>query len=139
MTHSSYNRLGNTSAQHRAKKVDWRSKILGSNIFSVLLVVLLILSFVKVSKEVLLRYEINQEINALQARQAELSDKTEDMNKLIAYLNTDEYIEKQARLQLNLSHPGEKQINLPGNNKEDLVLDIDNSTNIMKWFNYFFK
>jgi len=140
MVYNSYNKVGIKSGHRDSKKSDWRSKIWSSNIFSIILVVLLILSFVKVSKEVLLRYEINQEIRQLQERQAELADKTQDMDKLVAYLQTDEYIEKQARLQLNLSKPGEKQINLAGNSdNRDLELEIDNTRNIIKWFNYFFK
>ncbi|RJQ35528.1 septum formation initiator family protein [Candidatus Parcubacteria bacterium] len=119
---------------------EWHHKIFDSNIFTIFLVLLLILSFVKVTKEVMLRYEINKEIKILESQLASIEGKTGDMEKLISYLNTDEYIEKQARLKLNLSKPGEKQINLT--NSQEISIDFaddEDAINPVKWFNYFFK
>jgi len=101
---------------------------------------LLIFSFVKVTKGVLLRYKINQEISHLEEQLGDLQSKTENMQKLITYLETDEYIEKEARLKLNLSKPGEKQINLSNIQEgEDGAEEKDYSSNITKWFKYFFE
>ena len=101
---------------------------------------LLILSFVKVSKEVVLRYNIHQEIKELEGQLSELKEKTETTDKLITYLKTDEYVEKQARSQLNLSKPGEKQINLfTTDSDRNIIEQGGNLPNINKWFNYFFK
>ena len=128
-----------TSSKNK-KNSDWKNRIWSSNIFSVLLIVLLIVSFIKVSKEIMLRYEIKREINTLETELEDLQSKTYKMDQLISYLKTDEYIEKQARSQLNLSKPGEKQINLF---KTDVVDGIgeqnENLPNMNKWFNYFFK
>ncbi|MBT6690810.1 septum formation initiator family protein [Candidatus Parcubacteria bacterium] len=119
---------------------DWRGKIWGSNVFTLILVLLLILSFVKVSKEVVLRYNIHQEIKELEGQLSELKEKTETTDKLITYLKTDEYVEKQARSQLNLSKPGEKQINLfTTDSDRNIIEQGGNLPNINKWFNYFFK
>ena len=119
---------------------DWRGKIWGSNIFTLVLVLLLIISFIKVSKEVVLRYNIHKEISQLENQLTDLKDKTEATDKLISYLKTDEYIEKQARSQLNLSKPGEKQINLFTDNDSNRIREQgENLPNIDKWFNYFFK
>lgn len=114
-------------------KVVWKS-----NVFTVILVVLLILSFIKVSKEVLLRYQINKEISNLEQQLEDLDSKAAKMDELIAYLKTDEYLEKEARLKLNLSKPGEKQINL-ATDGQIVENEIENQgNNISKWFNYFF-
>ncbi|MBU1203050.1 septum formation initiator family protein [Patescibacteria group bacterium] len=127
------------SSSNRSGKQSWRSKIWTSNVFSIFLLILLIASFVKVSQEVLLRYEINKEINNLERQLGDLQDKTEKMEQLISYLQTDEYIEKEARLKLNLSKPGEKQINLANPDEKSIVYqEEDNTTNVGKWFNYFF-
>ena len=133
----------NNQFRHRASasKVNnnWKSQIWSSNIFSMLLIVLLIISFVKVGKEIMLRYEIKKEINTLEAQLEDLEAKTSKMDKLISYLKTDEYIEKQARLELNLSKPGEKQINLVNlNDTASSDLSEDQIPNVEKWFNYFF-
>lgn len=122
------------------KQAKVRGGIWGSNFLSIFLLALLILSMIKVSREVVLRYEIDREIKSLEGKLSDLQSRTEKMDKLMAYLNTDEYIEKQARLQFNLSKPGEKQINLTNNQTvaEGANLATDQS-NLVKWFNYFFK
>lgn len=116
----------------------WKDKIWRSNIFSIILILLLLASFVKVGKEIMLRFEIKKEINTLQAQLTDLEEKQSKMDKLISYLKTDEYIEKQARVELNLIKPGEKQVNLVGLDEENVDFSTDNISNIEKWFNYFF-
>ena len=94
---------------------------------------------VKGGKEIRLRYEIKKEINTLQVQLEDLEDKTAKVDKLISYLKTDEYIEKQARIELNLSKPGERQVNLSNIGKVDNKnLANNQEPNIEKWFNYFF-
>jgi len=133
------NKFRHRVASGKSKNNDWKSKTWGSNIFSILLIVLLVVSFVKVAKEIMLRYEIKKEINTLQVQLDDLETKTSKMDKLISYLKTDEYIEKQARLELNLSKPGEKQINLVNlDNNTDIDVSKDKRSNIDKWFGYFF-
>jgi|GEM_PF-1926619 len=120
--------------------LSWRSRIWNSNLFSFFLLILLVLSFVKVTKEIILRYEINQEIKHLEAQLNNLNSKTDKMDKLVAYLKTDEYIEKQARTKLNLLKAGEKQINLLSDDEtSEQIVETDKGSNIIKWYNYFFQ
>lgn len=122
------------------KQAKMRGGLWGSNWLSVFLLALLIISMIKVSREVILRYQIDQEIKSLEGKLSDLQSRTAKMDKLVAYLNTDEYIEKQARLQLNLSKPGEKQINLTNNQAAVETSSATGSeSNLVKWFNYFFK
>jgi len=120
------------------KSSDWKGRVWSSNLFSLLLIVLLVTSVIKVGKEIMLRWEINREISNLQTQLDDLESKKDKMDKLISYLQTDEYIEKQARLELNLSKPGEKQINLLGYAQEEENRIVDNRSNLEKWINYFF-
>jgi len=126
--------------KYNKNKKGWRIKVWQSNLSTLVLIVLLIFSFIKVSKEVLLRYEINNEIKVLDTKLSDLQGKTDKMNNLIAYLQTDEYIEQEARLKLNLSKPGEKQINLATRPSTSMDLaETDYRSNINKWFDYFFE
>ena len=126
-----------SSAGHQ--RISWRGKIWNSNIFSFFLLILLVFSFIKVSKEVLLRYEINKEIKDLEGQLSDLEGKNKKMEQLVAYLNTEGYVEKQARLKLNLSKPGEKQIFLSDSEAvNETEQAADDAPNMMKWFNYFF-
>ena len=86
----------------------------------------------------MLRLEIKKEINTLEVQLNDLEGKKAKMDQLISYLKTDEYIEKQARTELNLTKPGEKQVNLVGFEGSNQNLADENISNIQKWFNYFF-
>ncbi len=121
-------------------KNNWQHSLWHSNFFTIFLLVLLVLSFIKVAREALLRYEIKKEISSLQTQLDDLENRSAKTNNLISYLETDDYIEKEAREKLNLAQPGEKQINLVSN-KNSNDFDLSSSTqqaNPGKWFDYFF-
>ena len=122
----------------QSRSSDWKGRIWRSNIFSAFLILLLLASFLKVAKEIMLRLEIKKEINTLEVQLNDLEGKKAKMDQLISYLKTDEYIEKQARTELNLTKPGEKQVNLVGFEGNNQNLTDENISNIEKWFNYFF-
>ena len=123
-----------------SKEKNYFYRLYNSNLTIFLLFITLIFSFIKVSEEIILRYNINKEIENLEEQFYKLNNEKENINNLIAYLKTDDYIEEQARLKLNLSKPGEKQINLSNGNNMDLkIKEIDNISNYNKWFNYFFE
>jgi len=125
-----------TDGQHGSSL---RRKIFNSNIFIVALLLLLIFSFVKVTKGIVLRYKISQEIKQLEEQLTDLKDKTDKMNQLVTYLGTDEYIEKEARVKLNLRKPGETQVNLAKDQDDaSAPIEVDDLSNVEKWFNYFF-
>ncbi len=90
-------------------------------------------------REIKVRSDINKEIASLQAQQQKLEGQKADLEKLLSYLQTDNYIEKEARLKLNLSMPGERQINLSGEEPSPPANSAEYQSNIAKWFDYFFK
>lgn len=137
MPYSNISNRSNTPAQRGSL----HGRIMNSNLFTVLLVALFIVSLVRVTKEVTLRYEINKEIKELESQMEELNTKSSEMQDLIAYLKTDDYIEKQARLQLNLSKVGESQVNIKGVKVTNVSPSAEDSvkSNAGKWFKYFFE
>lgn len=125
---------------NKSKNSNWQQSLWHSNFFTIFLLVLLILSFIKVAREALLRYEIKKEIASLEQQLDDLQMRSAKTNNLINYLETDAYIEREAREKLNLVQPGEKQINLV-NTDLPAVIDTSTSTaraNPIKWFDYFF-
>ena len=122
------------------KKKDWLRIFFESRLFSVLLVILLLLSMVKVVREAMVRYAINKEISTLENQLNDLESKSDKIGNMIAYLHTDQYIEKEARIKLNLVKPGEKQINFTSSTDgAELATMAKASPNYIKWFNYFFE
>ncbi len=131
-------KLYRSSKKENSKNVSWYKRFFDSNAFTIFLIILFALSLIKVSKELFIRHDINSEINELTEKKESLEGSVKEMNNLIAYLQTDYYIEKEARLKLNLAKPGEKQINLLNSEGEEIIHQ-DETSNISKWFNYFFK
>ncbi|MBT4349444.1 septum formation initiator family protein [bacterium] len=125
----------------RKKKKSFWGSAYNSNIFIVILTVTLVLSVLKVGKELSRRQQINREISNLNEQLSAAKLQRDKLDDLIVYLQTDEYVEEQARWQLNLSKPGEKRIDLSSSPKplnEDNQIK-DKHSNMQKWFNYFFQ
>ncbi|MDD5749306.1 MAG: septum formation initiator family protein [Patescibacteria group bacterium] len=117
----------------------WRGRIWNSSILALLLFFLLIFSFIKVSRELMLRHQINQEIRSLENKLSDLEDKNRKIEQLIVYLNTEDYIEREARLKLNLGRAGEKQVFLTGGQEISRLSEPEiQRSNFTKWFDYFF-
>ncbi len=124
----------------RPRQTFWL-RFYSSNIFIIFLSLFLIFSLFKVGKELIKRHAINREISDLNEQLVAVSQEKDKLKDLISYLETDKYVEEQARLQLNLSKPGEKRIDLTSN-QNNQVAEIASSeedlANWRKWFNYFF-
>ncbi|MDQ5938890.1 MAG: hypothetical protein QG642_580 [Patescibacteria group bacterium] len=124
----------------QSKKKDAARTFFESRFVNLILIVLLVLSAVKVIREAIVRYEINKEIAALENQLGDLESKSDKLGSMIAYLKTDQYIEKEARTKLNLVKPGEKQINFTSSTDSLAQVDLSKkSPNYIKWFNYFFQ
>jgi cell division protein FtsB len=124
----------------QSKKKDSARAFFESRFVNLILIVLLVLSAVKVIREAIVRYEINKEIAALENQLGDLESKSDKLGNMIAYLKTDQYIETEARTKLNLVKPGEKQINFTSSTDNlAQVGSKKDSSNYIKWFNYFFQ
>jgi cell division protein FtsL len=94
------------------------------------------------------RFGVNQQISNLQKQIASLESSNSDLTKLQSYLQSDQYAEKQARLNLGLKMPGEKvaviensDANAAGglyNSGSSANESGQNSSNLENWWNYFF-
>ena len=109
------------------------------------LVIVILISF-PLARTVSQRYKIDQEIESLGLEISELENNNQDLSKLISYLESDQFVEEQARLNLGLKKKGEDVLVIkdPAElNKVSGVSDADNLnskdlSNPQKWFNYFF-
>lgn len=108
------------------------------------------------AKNTLKQYRINKEINELKKEIFDLQNKNVDLKNFVFYLESDQFAEEQARLNLGLKKPGEELtvikiaaddtlagtssgatiFNIPGYEKK--VPEIKKS-NPRKWLDYFFK
>jgi cell division protein FtsB len=115
----------------------------------------LILISVPLARNMSKRYKVNDEINDLQREISDLEGRNTELKDLVKYLNSDSFVEEQAKLKLNYKEEGEEvfiikdiegesgeffsnknksSYNILGLNKNE----AREKNNIIKWWNYFF-
>jgi cell division protein FtsB len=89
------------------------------------------------------RLVVEKEINDVQKQISESEKKNEELRQLIGYLQSQQSLEEQARLNLNLKKPGEKVIvienKLGGQNSSTASAATATSSNLARWWRYFGK
>ncbi|MAF20524.1 MAG: hypothetical protein CMI55_02460 [Parcubacteria group bacterium] len=128
-------------------------RILGSKIFLFLISFILIALVVNLGRESYRKHELTKEINSLNADIEQLEGRNRQLSNLMEYFKQDSYLEKEARLKLNLKKPGEQVIILssgldqpsqdsdqPDNLEaiEDSLSPKEPTANYWKWWEYFF-
>ncbi len=118
---------------------------------------IIILISIPLSKNISQRYKINQQVKQLQQDIANLHNKNDLLKQSITYLESDQFVEEQARLKLGLKKEGESvavvetQPNQGNKQNEIATTSIFNIpglatvqptkpvTNPQRWWKYFFK
>jgi len=86
---------------------------------------------------------IEKEIEDVKLEINEYEQKNKELEELIVYLQSNQSLEEQARLSLNLKKPGEQVIVIEDkkvdSNPVQTASSQNNINNLSKWWNYFFK
>ena len=120
------------------------AKLLYSKPFLVFLVIILILVVIALGQESYRYFRTSQQIKDLENKIEELKTSNEELAGLEEYFQSEEFLEKEARLKLNLTKPGEKLIIIKQieedleefEQEQGLAKEI---SNIQKWWQYFFE
>ena len=110
----------------------WATYILG---------VILIFVMVLAARIVISKYQIDAQINKLEAEAAKVKKDNDQLSILNQYLKTPDYQDKAAREKLNLKKDGEVVVGLPNNDDASVSGSQTQATaqsNFRQWFNYFF-
>lgn len=117
-------------------------RLLHSKTFIIFLIVILILVVIALGRESYRYFKISQEIKSLERRVEELEKSNEELSKMGEYFQSEEFLEKEARLKLNLARPGEKLIivKMPEGLEEERQETViaKEISNIQRWWEYFF-
>jgi len=84
-----------------------RNFLFNEKILTVFLLVIIILLSIPLYNNYHRRQSINRKISDLEAEIKQAENKDTDLQKLIKYLESDQFVEEQARLNLNMKKPGE--------------------------------
>lgn len=120
------------------------TKLLYSKPFLVFLVIILILVVIALGQESYRYFRTSQQIKDLENKIEELKTSNEELAGLEEYFQSEEFLEKEARLKLNLTKPGEKLIIIKQieedleefEQEQGLAKEL---SNIQKWWQYFFE
>jgi cell division protein FtsB len=131
-------------------------RLLGSKVFLFLVALALIWLTLGVGRESYRKYQLTKEINTLKSEIARLEGTNQQLANLIEYFQQESYLEKEARLKLNLKKPGEKVVvmsesSIPGQVEESNLQPTEEfqspefvqeeekeESNWWKWWEYFF-
>lgn len=115
-------------------------------IITILLVTVLSLLSYPLIKKLKIKYNTTKEIKGLQNEIKDLETNNAKLNDLVKYINSEQYVDTNARLSLNYKKPGEEVVtikNSPNNLEEQKNQDkkniLNSKSNPQKWFDYFFK
>jgi len=128
-------------------------RLIKSRLLIVAEIGLLILISIALGKEVIRKYQINNQINDLKSEIEELEQGNIELSGLIDYFNSETYKEGQARLKLGLQKPGESVVSVPNSEGQVMGAQVvagergsirqtqenNNQSNPQRWWNYFFK
>ena len=118
-------------------------KLIYSKFFIIILVVIFFISLIALGRESYRHFRINQRVENLEGRIVELERDEEEFIKMEEYFQSEEFLEKEARLKLNLIKPGEKLIiiKMPEEleeDKENEEVIAEEVLNVQRWWEYFF-
>jgi len=135
-------------------------RLLGLRLVFVVNIVIIVLLSVSFGREFLRNYEIERDIAALQSQATALEARNLEITNLHRTLQTESFIEREARLKLGLKKPGERVIvvrdtptnvsagkeasdtSVDGDTRSESVReegDVTTFQNPTKWWLYFFE
>ena len=122
-------------------------KLLSSKVFLFFIVLALIGLVISLGQESYRKYQLTKEINGLKSEIERLEGKNQQLADLMEYFQEGSYLEKEARLKLNLKKEGEKVVvvsQTAGAEVDQRIVaetekEVSNeTTNFWKWWEYFF-
>lgn len=122
----------------------WLKRLFHSNIFFLLVLILLALFSIALFREIMRKVEIQKEIKKLEEQVSEYESRNTELSLLIEYLKTDEYLEMEARTKLGYKKPGETVVAMATNSNNTMYLATETANQISKksnwqlWLDYFF-
>jgi cell division protein FtsL len=114
--------------------------------FTLVCLIVIAVIVLPVYKNARQRFGVNNEITDLQKQIASLETSNNDLTKLEIYLQSDQYAEQEARLNMGLKMPGEHVavIENPGQGTVQSAAGLANrdndkkNSNPIRWWNFFF-
>jgi cell division protein FtsB len=110
--------------------------------FAIIGLVLLFIIILPLARTYSQRRLVEQEISDIQKEIAQFEKDNQELKEMLNYLKSDQSLESQARINLNLKKPGETVIVIENQenkkNQDSTPEEKIKTSNLKKWFDYFF-
>lgn len=133
-----------TISSFKAKKSDdsnfWRRWLANKRIFSLIALIFLLLILVPLAKSYSRKRLVEQEIADIQREISDFEAKNKELQEMIIYLQSDQSLEEQARLNMGLKLPGETVAVIQDGPKNVSATTTEKNIflpNWQKWWQYF--
>lgn len=123
--------------------------IYSPKLFALLGVIILVAISVPLARSLKQKSKVEKEVNNIKEEIRQFRSKNKDLDKLVEYLKSDQFIEEKARVNFDMKKKGEKVVVVKEEGKvagastssEDKRGDTTskNSSNPQKWLSYFFE
>jgi len=134
---------------NKKDNISWGRRVFRSKAFLIIAIVVLVFMGLFLGKVIHQKYEVTQEIKAIEEKREELVQENEKLGDLLEYLKTDTYKDRVAREDLGLQQEGETVVVINEGEdvlqpEEELLLDApaEEQTAYVptyrKWWDYFF-
>lgn len=130
--------MGSIRKRKKQRSVFW------DKLFLLLGVVMIILILIPLSKNLTKKSQVDKEIAELEKEIDDLGIQNKNWDNLIEYLESDAYLEEQARLSMGFKKPGEEVVVIKKQDANRVVVvdpEVErrnNLSNQQKWWLYFF-
>jgi cell division protein FtsB len=136
------------SSRRKKEKTFWQ-RILYSQLVIIVGIAFIVMFSVGISKRMVRQHQLNRETESLKHEIEKLERSNQELNELLSYLNSDNFLEDEARTKLGLKKEGEEIIII---NDKYKTKELDKNTsgriyqpstsapksNPEKWWDYFF-
>ncbi len=130
---------------NKNQKEFWLKKVFHSSWFFAIILFFLIIFSISLVNEMMRKVEIQNEIDSLEKQVQELEDNNSELEVMINYFQTEEFIEKEARTKLGYKKVGESVVSVPKGQNYNLDYSIEENKNLsvnkenwQLWLDYFF-
>jgi len=130
---------------NKNQKEFWLKKVFHSSWFFIIILFFLIIFSVSLVNEMMRKVEIQNEIDGLEEQVQELENNNTELEVMIKYFQTEEFIANEARTKLGYKKEGESVVSVPKseNHNSNYSIEQNNNLSVSKenwqlWLDYFF-
>ena len=132
--------ISNFKQQRRSESGFFASWLVNQKVFAIIALIFLLLILVPLAKSYSRKRIVEKEIADIQQEIADFEAKNRELKEMVDYLQSDQSLEEQARLNMGMKKPGETVAVIQGDSFGTVMTEVERPAplpNWRKWWQYF--